>query len=70
MFRLSHIAGGEGCDLYAMCSQSPSGLALLTADGAVHAGGAIESCAYNPSMSPLQVNLPALHVYLPALHVN
>ena len=29
-------------------------MALLTDDGSIFSGGAIESCAYNPTINPLQ----------------
>lgn len=36
---------------YSLC---PSGVALITDSGGVYSGGYIESCAYNPSLPPLQ----------------
>lgn len=61
---------GECNQSYAPYSASPAGLALRGSDGAVHAGGVIESCAYNPSMSPMhtalvRVTSVSLCLYLP-----
>src|ERR1700722_13052477 len=39
---------------YAPYSRSPSGVALLTANGRVFAGSYIENAAFNPSLPPLQ----------------
>ncbi|GJP46209.1 hypothetical protein CLOM_g5519 [Closterium sp. NIES-68] len=47
---------------YAPYSLSPSGVALVTRTGAVHAGSYIESAAYNPSLPALQAALIALVV--------
>ncbi|KAK3285735.1 hypothetical protein CYMTET_6669 [Cymbomonas tetramitiformis] len=44
---------------YTPYSECPSGLAVRTACGSVYQGGAVESCAYNPGMSPLQTTLVA-----------
>ncbi|ERN16451.1 cytidine deaminase 1 isoform X1 [Amborella trichopoda] len=44
---------------HAPYSRCPSGVALMTADGGVYAGGYIESAAYNPSLGPLQAALVA-----------
>ena len=35
-------------------TRCPAGMALLAEDGAVYRGGVIESCAYNPTINPLQ----------------
>jgi len=45
---------------YCPYTHCPSGVALLAKDGAIYCGGCIESCAYNPSISPLQVAVIAL----------
>ncbi|CAI7891293.1 unnamed protein product [Closterium sp. NIES-53] len=45
---------------YAPYSLSPSGVALISRTGAVHAGSYIESAAYNPSLPALQAALIAL----------
>lgn len=42
---------------YAPYSGSPSGIALRTRDGRLHAGSYIENAAFNPSMSPLHAAL-------------
>ena len=36
---------------YPGCS---AGMGLVTSDGSVYRGGVIESCAYNPTINPLQ----------------
>jgi len=41
-------------DSYVPYSGCPAGLALVTHSGRVYSGGVIESCAYNPSLTPLQ----------------
>eukprot|EP00850_Spirogloea_muscicola_P018420 SM000168S02619 [mRNA] locus=s168:213011:214888:+ [translate_table: standard] len=45
---------------YAPYSGCPSGLALVTTNGAIFSGAYMESAAYNPSLSPLQAALVAL----------
>lgn len=45
---------------YAPYSMSPSGAALRTRSGRIHAGSYIESVAYNPSLPPLQAALATL----------
>ena len=49
------LAAANGC--YAPYSESYAGMALCDADGRVYPGGSIESCAYNPTMAPLQVRV-------------
>lgn len=44
---------------YCPYTRSPSGVALLLADGSLHWGGYIESAAFNPSFAPLQSALTA-----------
>ena len=44
---------------YAPYSESPAGLVLVTKSGDVFPGRAVESAAYNPTMSPLHVALCA-----------
>jgi len=44
---------------YTPYSASPAGLALQCVSGSIHAGGVIESCAYNPTMNPLHTALVA-----------
>jgi cytidine deaminase len=39
---------------YAPYSRCPAGLALVTNSGRVYGGGVIESCAYNPTLNPMQ----------------
>lgn len=39
---------------YAPYSRCPAGLALVTNSGRVYVGGVIESCAYNPTLNPMQ----------------
>lgn len=39
---------------YAPYSHCPSGLAIVTAGGAVYSGPYLESAAFNPSLGPLQ----------------
>lgn len=39
---------------YAPYTRCPAGLALVTNSGRVYGGGVIESCAYNPTLNPLQ----------------
>lgn len=39
---------------YAPYSHCPSGLAIVTAAGAVYSGPYLESAAFNPSLGPLQ----------------
>ena len=39
---------------YTPYTRCPAGMALLTKDGSIFNGGAIESCAYNPTINPLQ----------------
>lgn len=46
---------------YAPYTRSHAGLCLLLRDGALVRGFAIESAAYNPTLSPLHVALIALH---------
>ncbi|CAK0771087.1 hypothetical protein CVIRNUC_003831 [Coccomyxa viridis] len=41
-------------DSYTPYTRCPAGMALLTQDGCVFNGGVIESCAYNPTINPLQ----------------
>ena len=41
-------------DSYAPYSRCPAGMALVTNSGHVYGGGVIESCAYNPTLNPLQ----------------
>jgi cytidine deaminase len=48
------LDAANGC--YAPYSESYAGIALCDADGRVYPGGSIESCAYNPTMAPLQVS--------------
>jgi hypothetical protein len=50
-----NLHGGTG----ACGSESYAGMALCGPDGAVYTGGSIESCAYNPTMAPLQTALVA-----------
>ncbi|HLV86157.1 MAG TPA: cytidine deaminase [Candidatus Sulfotelmatobacter sp.] len=45
---------------YAPYSKSPSGVALRSTSGRMYRGSYIESVAFNPSLSPLQVALAAL----------
>lgn len=45
---------------YAPYSKSPSGIALRSVRGRIYRGSYIESVAFNPSLSPLQVALAAL----------
>jgi len=45
---------------YAPYSKSPSGVALRTKRGRIYRGSYIESVAFNPSLSPLQVALAAM----------
>jgi cytidine deaminase len=44
---------------YAPYSKSPSGIAVKTSGGKIYRGSYIESVAFNPSLSPLQVALAA-----------
>ena len=39
---------------YTPYSKCPAGMGLVTGDGSVYRGGVIESCAYNPTINPLQ----------------
>ncbi|EIE20643.1 cytidine deaminase-like protein [Coccomyxa subellipsoidea C-169] len=39
---------------YAPYTRCPAGLALVTNSGRIYGGGVIESCAYNPTLNPLQ----------------
>ena len=41
-------------DSYTPYTRCPAGMALLTENGSIFNGGAIESCAYNPTINPLQ----------------
>ncbi len=45
---------------YAPYSKSPAGVAVRSAHGRIYRGSYIESVAFNPSLSPLQVALAAL----------
>jgi len=45
---------------YVPYGRTHSGVALRTADGAIHRGSALESVAYNPSLPPLQDALVSL----------
>jgi cytidine deaminase len=47
---------------YAPYSQGYAGVALLTADGTIHAGPYAENAAFNPSMSPMEVTLSHLNL--------
>ncbi len=44
-------------DSYAPCSNAKSGIALQTNDGRIYKGSYLETVAFNPSLSPLQVAL-------------
>lgn len=39
---------------YTPYTRCPAGMALVTGDSSVYRGGVIESCAYNPTINPLQ----------------
>ncbi len=39
---------------YTPYTRCPAGMGLVTQDGSVYRGGVIESCAYNPTINPLQ----------------
>lgn len=39
---------------YTPYTRCPAGMGLVTPDGSVYRGGVIESCAYNPTINPLQ----------------
>ncbi len=39
---------------YTPYTRCPAGMGLITQDGSVYGGGVIESCAYNPTINPLQ----------------
>eukprot|EP00850_Spirogloea_muscicola_P021033 SM000234S07893 [mRNA] locus=s234:148791:150678:+ [translate_table: standard] len=58
--RLLEAALTAARSAYAPYSGCPSGLALVTTDGAMFSGAYMESAAYNPSLSPLQAALVAL----------
>jgi cytidine deaminase len=47
---------------YAPYSESYAGVALRTADGAIHAGGIAENAAFNPSLSPLEAAIVTLTI--------
>ena len=49
----------EAVRSYAPYSSCPSGVAIRTRKGGVHAGGYLECAAYNPSLPPLQAALVA-----------
>ncbi|CAL8468160.1 g7699 [Coccomyxa elongata] len=49
-----HAAVDAAVQSYAPYSRCPAGLALVTTSGRVYGGGVIESCAYNPTLNPLQ----------------
>jgi cytidine deaminase len=53
------LALSEANVAYAPYSQSPAGLVLVTKTGQAFPGRAVESAAYNPTMSPLHVSLCA-----------
>jgi len=39
---------------YTPYTRCPAGMALVTGNSSVYRGGVIESCAYNPTINPLQ----------------
>jgi len=58
--KLEKAALEAACKSYAPYSSSPSGAAISTKRGNVYSGAYIESCAFNPSLPPLQAALVGL----------